>query len=261
VVTSSVAAEGKTTVATNLAAAMVAANRRVLLIEADLRRPTLDEYFNVDRGIGLTDVLVGHAEVDDAMQSVGFNGLMLLPSGQLPPNPSELLGSNAMVELLQRMRFSFDSIIINTPPLLPVTDAAVLSAHADGVLVVVRAAKTTRHQLMLAMRSLQAVGARVLGTVFNMSPSHRGSSYEAYWQTGTGTPANARPAMEVSRSSDAGNQARPTIALPSALPSAINTAQQARVASVETQDELSPEDADVDAHPAPDDDVATTPAD
>lgn len=182
VVTSPVASEGKTTTVTNLAAALVATDRRVLIIEADLRRPTLDEYFNVDRSVGLTDVIVGHGKLDAALKPVGYNGLVLLPSGPLPPNPSELVGTEAMVQLLDDLRTRFDSIIVNTPPLLPVTDAAVLAAHADGVLVVVRAGKTTRQQLMLAMRSLQAVGARVLGTVLNMTASQRGSAYAAYWR-------------------------------------------------------------------------------
>jgi capsular exopolysaccharide synthesis family protein len=185
VVTSSVAEEGKTTTAINLAAALVAANRRVLIVEADLRRPTLDDHFKVRGSVGLTDVIVGRGELEAAMQPVGVNGLMLLPSGKLPPNPSELLGSDAMVQLLERLRDRFDVVVVNTPPLLPVTDAAVLSAHADGVLVVVRAGRTTRQQLTLAMRTLNAVGARVLGTVLNMAPTDRGSSYEAYRQAGT----------------------------------------------------------------------------
>jgi capsular exopolysaccharide synthesis family protein len=185
VVTSSVAEEGKTTTAINLASALVAANRRVLIVEADLRRPTLDDHFKVRGALGLTDVIVRRGELDAAMQPVGVNGLMLLPSGKLPPNPSELLGSDAMVQLLERLRDRFDVVIVNTPPLLPVTDAAVLSAHADGVLVVVRAGRTTRQQLSLAMRALHAVGARVLGTVLNMAPTDRGSSYDAYRQAGT----------------------------------------------------------------------------
>jgi capsular exopolysaccharide synthesis family protein len=196
VVTSSVAEEGKTTTAINLAAALVAANRRVLIVEADLRRPTLDDHFKVRGAVGLTDVIVGRAQLDVAMQPVGVNGLMLLPSGKLPPNPSELLGSDAMVQLLERLRDRFDVVIVNTPPLLPVTDAAVLSAHADGVLVVVRAGRTTREQLLLAMRALDAVGARVLGTVLNMAPTDRGSSYDAYRHAGAAEGDHAAPKNE-----------------------------------------------------------------
>jgi capsular exopolysaccharide synthesis family protein len=189
VVTSSVAGEGKTTTVTNLGAALVAAGKRVLIIEADLRRPSLNGYFGATNRLGLTDLVIGHADVDDALYPVGFNGLTLLPSGQLPPNPAELVGTDAMVDLLEHLRDRFDSILIDTPPLLPVTDAAVLAAHADGVLVVARAGKTTRHQLLLAMRSLQAVGARVLGTVLNVAPSRRGSAYTSYWRTGAAGPA------------------------------------------------------------------------
>jgi capsular exopolysaccharide synthesis family protein len=193
VVTSSVAEEGKTTTAINLASALAAASRRVLIVEADLRRPTLDDHFKVRGAAGLTDVIVGRGELEVAMQPVGMNGLMLLPSGKLPPNPSELVGSDAMVHLLERLRDRFDVVVVNTPPLLPVTDAAVLSAHADGVLVVVCAGKTTRQQLLLAMRALHAVGARVLGTVLNMAPTDRGSSYDAYRQAGTAGADHAAP--------------------------------------------------------------------
>src|SRR5690606_7907661 len=150
VVTSSVAGEGKTTTVTNLAAALVAARRRVLIDEADLRRPSLNGFFGAEGRPGLTDVLVGRIALDAALL---------------------LVGTGAMEELLDELRGRFDSVIIDTPPLLPVTDAAVLSAHSGGVLVVVRSGKTTRHKLLLAMRSLQAVGARVLGTVLNGAPS------------------------------------------------------------------------------------------
>jgi succinoglycan biosynthesis transport protein ExoP len=219
VVTSSVASEGKTTTATNLAAAMAAADRRVLLVEADLRRPTLDEYFEVSLQVGLTEVVAGHAEVDEALAVVGSTGIwskhmVLLPSGRLPPNPSELLGSEAMVQLLSNLRSRFDTIIINTPPLLPVTDAAVLAAHADGVVVVVRASKTTRHQLSHALRSLDAVGARVLGTVLNMAQVKRGSAYTAYWGGDDGaappvhTAAGAPRDLNAARSPEAARHAR-----------------------------------------------------
>jgi Mrp family chromosome partitioning ATPase len=119
------------------------------------------------------------------MQPYADTTLDVMVCGQVPPNPSELLQSHAMEMLLLELRSRYDVVILDAPPLLPVTDAAVLSAHADGVLVVVRAGRTTRQQLTLAMRTLNAVGARVLGTVLNMAPTDRGSSYEAYRQAGT----------------------------------------------------------------------------
>ncbi|HEY8524535.1 MAG TPA: polysaccharide biosynthesis tyrosine autokinase [Acidimicrobiales bacterium] len=209
VVTSSVAGEGKTTTVTNLAAALVAARRRVLIVEADLRRPSLNGFFGAEGRPGLTDVLVGRIALDAALLPV-VTGLALMPSGQLPPNPSELLGTEAMEELLDELRGRFDSVIIDTPPLLPVTDAAVLSAHSDGVLVVVRSGKTTRHQLLLAMRSLQAVGARVLGTVLNGAPSRRDSTYSAYWRAGQGPDATATGAPETARPATRAREARRT---------------------------------------------------
>jgi capsular exopolysaccharide synthesis family protein len=200
VVTSSVAGEGKTTTTTNLALALVAAGQRVLVVEADLRRPTLDERVGFDGAVGLAGVIVGRNEIDAGLQKTEVDRLMVLPSGPRPPNPSELVGSDAMVRLLGTLRERFDRVIINTPPLLPVTDGAVLAAHADGVLMVVRAGKTTRHQLQLAMRSLEAVGARVLGTVLDFAPAHRGPSYAAYWHDETEPAEGSGPGHRLRRS-------------------------------------------------------------
>jgi capsular exopolysaccharide synthesis family protein len=180
VVTSSVASEGKSALSANLALAMVAANRRVLVIEADFRRPRLADYFGLERAVGLTDVLAGRVDVEDVLQPWGTDGLVILPSGQLPPNPSELLGSEAMARLLERFRSDFDMIIIDTPPLLPVTDAAVLASSVDGVVLVSRCSKTTTSQVKQAAGSLTAVGARLLGCVLNMKPTRGADAYTYY---------------------------------------------------------------------------------
>jgi capsular exopolysaccharide synthesis family protein len=192
VVTSSVADEGKSVTASNLALSLMAANRHVLLIEADLRRPRLADYFEVDRSIGLTDVIAGQAELDDALHHWVPGGLSVLPSGHLPPNPSELLGSAAMRGLIERLRDRFDMIIIDTPPLLPVTDGAVAAAWADGVVLVVREGKTTRHQVATSVRSLHAVSARLLGVVLTMATTRRGSGYESYERPGDRSPLRER---------------------------------------------------------------------
>ena len=180
IVTSSVAEEGKSLTAANLALTMVQADRRVLVVEADFRRPQLADYFDVERSVGLTDVIAGRAALDDVLQPWGTGGLVVLPSGHLPPNPSELLGSHAMEEIITTLREHFDLIVIDTPPLVPVTDAAVASTWADGVLQVVRYGRTTRQQLAHARRALHAVDAHLLGTVLTMVPMSRSSSYASY---------------------------------------------------------------------------------
>lgn len=182
VVTSSVAAEGKSTTVANLAIVLAESNQRVLLIEADLRRPRVTDYLGIERAVGITNVLAGQVGLDDVLQPWGSSGLTVLPSGHVPPNPSELLGSEAMRELLAQLRQRFDFIVIDTPPLLPVTDAAVMATEADAVALVVRYGKTTRNQLATAVSSLESVDARVVGAILNMQPqsSNKRGRYDGY---------------------------------------------------------------------------------
>ena len=178
VVTSSLPGEGKTTTATNLAITLAQAGQRILLIEGDLRRPKVTENLRLEAAVGLTTVLVGQIDVMDAMQYSSVPNLTVLTSGAIPPNPSELLQSEAMADLLSQLRPSFDIVLIDAPPLLPVTDAALLTSQSDGALLVVRHGKTTKDQLRHAIERLEAVGGRTLGVVLNMVPS-RGAS-DAY---------------------------------------------------------------------------------
>ena len=159
VVTSSVADEGKSTTATNLAVSFSESGRQVLLIEADLRRPRVADYLGLERAVGLTNVLAGQVDIDDVLQPWGRGGLSVLPSGSIPPNPSELLGSPRMLDLLERLKTRFEIIVIDTPPLLPVTDAAVAAAHADGAVLVARYGKATRGQV-IDSRAFPPVGGR-----------------------------------------------------------------------------------------------------
>jgi succinoglycan biosynthesis transport protein ExoP len=178
VVTSSVPNEGKTTTATNLAIALAESGMRVLLVEADLRRPRIAEYLGIEGAVGLTSVLIGQAELADAVQVWGkTRQLHVLPSGPTPPNPSELLGSQGMAELIRELELSYDLVLVDAPPLLPVTDAAVVSTAVSGALVVVRHGHTKREQLARAVQSLRSVDATIYGVVLTMTPAKGPDSY------------------------------------------------------------------------------------
>ena len=176
-VTSSLPGEGKSTTATNLAIALAQAGKTVCLVDADLRRPMVHEYLGLDRNAGLTSALVGSADVNDLLQPWGDDDMYVMTSGQIPPNPSELLGSGEMNRLIGRLEQAFDAIIIDAPPLLPVTDAAVLSQHVGGVVVVVGSQKLRTQDLEKSMNALQMVGSNVLGVVLNMLPSKGPDAY------------------------------------------------------------------------------------
>ena len=177
VITSSVPREGKTTTAINLAITIAQTGQPVFLIEADLRRPKVADYLGIEGGAGLTDVLVGRATVDEVLQPWGTTGnLWVMASGPLPPNPSELLGSQSMADLVHHLE-KRATLIIDAPPLLPVTDAAVLTRLAGGALLVLATGKTRREQLRTAEQSIEAVGGKILGLVMNMAPNRGPDSY------------------------------------------------------------------------------------
>ncbi|HET8617228.1 MAG TPA: polysaccharide biosynthesis tyrosine autokinase [Actinomycetales bacterium] len=180
VITSSVPGEGKSTSTANLAITLAAAGSSVVLIEGDLRRPRVAEYMGLEGAVGLTNVLIGQASLDDVLQPWGNGRLQVLACGPVPPNPSELLGSQPMNDALRELERRFDYVIIDCPPLLPVTDAAVVSRLAGGTVVVVGSAKINREQLRRAMETLAAVDANVLGVVMNMLPVKGPDSYSYY---------------------------------------------------------------------------------
>ncbi|MDQ3735755.1 MAG: polysaccharide biosynthesis tyrosine autokinase [Actinomycetota bacterium] len=167
VVTSALPAEGKSTVAANLALALAEASTRVLLIDADLRRPNIADLMSLEGAAGLTTVLIGRADFEDVVQEWGEGSLHVLTSGALPPNPSELLASPTMKRLLIELDDRYDVVIIDTSPLLPVTDAAILSRVAIGTIVVANARRVRRGQLAEGLGFLDQVDARVLGVVLN----------------------------------------------------------------------------------------------
>ncbi|UJL31478.1 polysaccharide biosynthesis tyrosine autokinase [Mycolicibacterium vanbaalenii] len=176
VVTSSMPHEGKSTTAINIALALAEAEHSVVLVDGDMRRPTLNKYLDMVGPVGFSTVLSGGVELSEALQKTRFPGLTVLTSGAIPPNPSELLGSLAAKKLLSELRSQFDYVVVDSTPLLAVTDAAILAAGADGVLLIARYGHTKRDQLMHAVDSLNSVGAPLLGAVFSMTPS-RGSGY------------------------------------------------------------------------------------
>ena len=177
VVTSSIESEGKSTTAANLAIALADAGSRVLLIDADLRRPKVAEFMGVEGAAGLTDLLIGRAELDDLLQPWGKAQLSVLPAGQVPPNPSELLGSARMSHFIGEFNRMFDVVIYDTPPLLPVTDAAILAKHVGGAILVVAAGRTHKNQLKAAIGALDNVGAPVSALVLTMLPTKGPDAY------------------------------------------------------------------------------------
>ncbi len=194
-VTSSLPAEGKSSTAANLAITFSEAGKRVLLIEGDLRRPVLAEMFRLEGAVGLTNVLAHQMQLDDVVQQWGAHGLHFMASGPIPPNPSELLGSEAMVKMLAETRSLYDLVVIDTPPLLPVTDGAITAAGADGAVVVVRYGKTHTGDVERALENLRAVDARVLGTVLNRAPLKGQDSYtyDGYTDKGAGAKRGRLP--------------------------------------------------------------------
>ena len=181
-VTSATPSEGKTTVAINLAMVFVQAEEKVLLVDTDLRNPRVHSIFEVDRANGVIDLLAfDNADIHSLIRKTGVNGLDLLTCGEVPPNPSELLGSQKMEALIQKLSPLYDRIIFDTPPILAATDAIVLSTKVDSVVLVVKAGATHRHAVQRCVHALRAVNAHIIGAVFNMvDPDQRGPYYYYY---------------------------------------------------------------------------------
>lgn len=166
-VTSCQEGEGKTTTCANLAITYAQEGKRILLVDADLRRSNLHQVFGASNRRGLTHFLLNKQSLQDVAISTHVENLWLLPSGPIPPNPAELLSSNKMDLLLQEAADQFDVIIIDTPPVLLVTDAQIVAAKCEGVLLVVRSGKIKGRSLMKAKSKLEHVKARIMGVVLN----------------------------------------------------------------------------------------------
>lgn len=166
-VTSSQSGEGKSTTISNLAVTYAQEGKKVLLIDADLRKPSLHRIFSQLNLQGLSTVLAGQLSIKEAILETSISQLSLLPSGPLPGNPSELINSTAMRELLEAMKEQYDVILIDTPSVLTVTDSVIVSALCDGVIMVVAAGKVKKERLKKAQEQLEHVNARILGIVIN----------------------------------------------------------------------------------------------
>lgn len=164
-VTSAAPGEGKSTVAANLAAGLARAGKRVVLVSVDFHRPKSASYLGASEALGLSHVLTEQFELERCLQSVGDDGLVVLASGKVPPNPSELLGSQRMGQLMADLRRRADWVILDGPPVLAVADATAVSKWVDGSIVVVRSGKTSRDALARTVNMLSGVGAKIIGTV------------------------------------------------------------------------------------------------
>lgn len=176
-VTSPSPGEGKTTVAANLASSMAAGGYRTLLVDGDLRHPTVHKYFGVDHVGGLADVLAGALRLQEAIRETAFQNLFLMTAGPQPPNPSELFGSQRMLSLIEKLEAEYDLVVFDAPPTLLVADAPAMSTNLDGVIFVARAGVTSREQAREALRRFTLLESRILGAVLNGSRHAKGDRY------------------------------------------------------------------------------------
>jgi capsular exopolysaccharide synthesis family protein len=195
-VTSSGPREGKTTVAVNLAVTMAQSGARTLLVDTDLRRPRLHKTFGVANDAGVSTLILGTARVDDTVHDTGVDGLQLLPCGPVPPNPTELLHSGRFRELLDTMRDRYDRVVFDSPPVIAVADASVLSTAVDGVVLVGDAQHTAWQLAGQAVQRLERVGARIFGFVLNkvvLDDPKYGGYYQYYdYRYGADSSADRR---------------------------------------------------------------------
>ncbi len=173
--------EGKSTTLTNLAVAYAQADMRVVLIDADLRKPTMHHTFSLSNRMGLTSVLSGQAELDEVVRESYIPNLNLITSGPIPPNPSEMLASKRMTKLLDDLKERFDVILIDAPPILAVTDSQIVATKSDGVILVIDSGKVKRDMAIKAKANLEHVNARILGVVLNNMDRKNAESYYYYY--------------------------------------------------------------------------------
>jgi capsular exopolysaccharide synthesis family protein len=191
-ITSPMRGEGKSTTAANLSIAMAEAGQRVLLVDADLREPMQHKIFGVDNDSGVASVIAGRGSVDRAIQTTGIRGLDLLPCGPIPYNPSETINNQAFADLLVELSRRYDYVIVDSPPVLAVTDARILAAMCELALLIVRAEKSHKRATQDARDGLLGFGATIVGVVINDGPrnQHRYGYYGGYGHQETPPVAN-----------------------------------------------------------------------
>ena len=198
IVTSCLASEGKTLTLANIAAAYAQAGQNVLIVDADLRRPALHKIMGLTNDRGLTNAVVGEASIEEVIRETRVPGLRLVTSGPLPPNPAELLESEAARAVIQRLADSADIVFFDTPPCLVISDAAVLAPQVDHVLLVLHSGQTSARELRQAREALEAGRASILGVVLNRVPLTRGGYYYYYYYYYYGSGTERRRGSEVS---------------------------------------------------------------
>ncbi|NLJ74382.1 MAG: CpsD/CapB family tyrosine-protein kinase [Firmicutes bacterium] len=180
-VTSAGPDEGKSTVVANLAVAWAQTGQRVILVGCDLRKPVLHRIFGIPNAPGLTSLLTGQAELDSVILDSGIENLEVIPSGPIPPNPAELLQSKVMTEIIELLKERSDIVIFDAPPIVAVTDAAVLASQMDGTLLVISAHSVPRDMALHAKALLEQANARLLGVVLNRVRPQDQRGYEYYY--------------------------------------------------------------------------------
>lgn len=181
IVTSAAPSEGKSTTACNVAVVFAQQGKKVLLIDADLRKPTLHYTFGVTNTIGLTNVLTRQISLNEGIRQTDVENLFFISSGPIPPNPAELLGSTSMVQFLKEMNKMFDLVIFDVPPILAVADAQVMANHVDASILVISSGVTDRDGAMKAKEVLQQSKAKLLGAVLNNKKEDRTTHYYYYY--------------------------------------------------------------------------------
>lgn len=184
-VTSSGAGEGKSFMVSNLALAIAQNDKKVIVVDADMRKPMQHKFFNMTNFTGLSNILMGEVDLEEGLRETDISKVNLISTGVIPPNPAELLDSKSMQKVIDKLEEKADMVIVDAPPVIPVTDAALLSKHVDGVLLVVASHETDKDILKKTVEKLNFVKANIIGTVLNKYPIDKNGYYNEYYYYGS----------------------------------------------------------------------------